>query len=176
MINFSKRVELYSNFKKLELAKKFKELSELIDSVCAEHDIAHAQVLMEVNKPQFFSDLEHLHTLPLCHAGWISFVLSDRIIERSNDSSEWREDGKVKLAEFLDFPNIETFQHWAYLNPDLWGNQFGLHMFNYPESFAAIDYTTGNVMLKVNSKFTLSDLAAHYKKVAENCLNSVNKS
>ena len=105
-----------------------------------------------------------------CHAGWYA-------LHKFREDSVWSEfeddmkalvrrgyfvswfDGASAMAGDLGFDNVGSLTLWADMNPDLWGNDFGRHMFASAMAF-------GNTPVEDNET-TLSHIAEHWRSVAD---------
>jgi len=99
---------------------------------------------------------------PACHGGWAA-MMYEKKMDGEYDYSDFFELGAEALAGKLGFNSEEEYEMWAHENPLLWGNDKGNLMFC---SFSSFGKTS-------QENLTLTDIANHYKAVAERIRKSL---
>jgi hypothetical protein len=90
--------------------------------------------------------IEPLCDTPVCHAGLISIVAKDlpELQEICKDDIFFMYKTEIiykwqvwvdSLADFLGFEEKCDLEGWAGDNPEIWGNEHGIHMFELTKAF-----------------------------------------
>lgn len=108
-------------------------------AACEETQAIHAE-LQTINMKE--TELPSCKT-PGCHAGIILAALNHIGVPPTNPFHYNYSQEAMRLSRWL-FP-LETESHvsphrtllclWAKINPDIWGNEYGVHMFSSPWAF-----------------------------------------
>ena len=101
-----------------------------------------------------------------CHGGWGAVIFKVPHLVRS--PLPYIAGGDA-IAEFLgfkdecDYPGRmkDNFASWAAINPDIWGNEHGCHMFT-STGYLAFGFWAGDM-----DECTLEDIGKHYLEAAE---------
>lgn len=114
-------------------------------------ELADAQKVLDFSEPR----VAQCGTVA-CHGGWAAVIL----VEDVGNSCGHFLQGAQTLAEFLR-PGWGWYdlEEWADDNPELWGNEYGVDMFN-SDGYRAFGFDEPG-------ECDLYDIAAHYRGVAD---------
>jgi hypothetical protein len=96
--------------------------------------------------------LDHFCGTPACHAGWYLLSKKKREGEKEFDL------GATAMARDLGFLSRNELGSWAHRNPEIWGNEDGVHMFMFSQAF-------GERVTRLD--INLKTIARHWQGVAD---------
>ena len=116
-----------------------------------------------------FAIEEPLCGTPGCHAGLISIVAQDlpELQEIYKNHIYFMSETEIfykyfvwadTLADFLGFEKMRDLEDWAKENPKIWGNDYGMNMFELTRAFTD----------DLPKQLTHRDLTNHWKQVLKN--------
>lgn len=100
-----------------------------------------------------------------CHGGWYAVAVCDRTRQ-----SIGYMDGTMKMAEHLGFKDDMQLEYWAYENPEIWGNDWGVSMFE-----AEGEKAFYNESCRPQGATNLNDIIDHWKEVKQRLVELENK-
>lgn len=109
------------------------QVQVVIDNLTKAAELAEGNCPVDMSEVEV--DFDHPCGTPQCHGGWYALVTCNRRDEHGAFSDY--SDGARRMAIDLGFKNENYLEVWADDNPEIWGNNGGLFMF---QSNAAFKY------------------------------------